>query len=407
MSHTVAAFDGKCSVAEYYEYTRESILRELYAMSDDILLGNDEQSLADDFIEKFSLSPIQEDPNRSRSATEKKVVGGDPTLNSGRTFIEVRHTIIEVPLLPRRSNSRVVQLHASSWPMDKIEAEFNLVNHVLTITTFSAEVEQKLKLLKTMMAYVNRDIELQNPNLLQYVWDALRRRRREAAQANRQFVEKMEKLGIPIGRRPGAIEPIALEVRQEIVLLREEGPNADPMQPHLAPKNLAEIIGLIDKSGKNFEATPEVYSKLQEEQLRDIIVGNLNSVFLYTVAAGEVFSKGGKCDILINAPGGVALIAECKKWGGQALYNETISQLFGYMAFHHTIGIMITFSTRKGLTNAISEAKRAIREHPSFLTGSLVDKTTTYCISTHEHPDDPLKRIEVHHLFFNLYSSAT
>jgi hypothetical protein len=65
---------------------------------------------------------------------------------------------------------------------------------------------------------------------------------------------------------------------------------------------------------------------------------------------------------------------------------------------------MITFSKNKGLTNVVNEADEATKAHPSYKQGSLKVNGITYRTSTHEHPNDAQRTVEVHHLFFDLYA---
>ena len=77
-------------------------------------------------------------------------------------------------------------------------------------------------------------------------------------------------------------------------------------------------------------------------------------------ATGEAFSKSGKTDILLRVRDGVVLVAECKFWHGAKKYGETIDQLFGYLTWRQTYGIVITFSKNKGLTGVAEAAKEAV-----------------------------------------------
>jgi hypothetical protein len=168
---------------------------------------------------------------------------------------------------------------------------------------------------------------------------------------------------------------------------------------------MTQIVGLIDRSGKGFETTPGVYAALGEEQLRDIILGHLNAVFGLAAATGEAFSKKGKTDILLRVPDGVVLIAECKFWNGAKQFGATIDQLFGYLTWRHTYGIVITFSKNKGLTGVVEAAKEAVSKHESY-KGGLRGVGDTHLVSIHTHPDDDEKSVEVHHLFYNLYAGS-
>lgn len=76
-------------------------------------------------------------------------------------------------------------------------------------------------------------------------------------------------------------------------------------------------------------------------------------------------------------------------------------QLFGYLTWRHTTGILVTFSRRKGLTNVIATAKNATAAHQSF-SRDLKTVGPSYFSSVHVHPTDEQKLIEVHHLFLDM-----
>jgi hypothetical protein len=177
---------------------------------------------------------------------------------------------------------------------------------------------------------------------------------------------------------------------------------AGPAEPQLDRGSIAAMVQLINQSGKAFETTPGTYGKLEEEDLRNIILGHLNAVFTLGPSIGDTFSRGGKTDILLRVPGGALLIVECKFWGGAKLYQATIDQLFRYVSWRHTNGIIVTFSRTENLERVVAEANRATEDHPTYRRG-LPDQTLTYRTTLHAHPADSPKNIEVHHLFFDLH----
>jgi hypothetical protein len=73
---------------------------------------------------------------------------------------------------------------------------------------------------------------------------------------------------------------VNVQIRREIQLLREPPLRAPgPAEPHIAAESLAEILKLIDQSGKSLEVAPSGYAKLGEQELRDIVAAHLNAVF--------------------------------------------------------------------------------------------------------------------------------
>lgn len=163
-----------------------------------------------------------------------------------------------------------------------------------------------------------------------------------------------------------------------------------------------EVIEVIRKAGQMFEVAPAVFSKLKEEDLRFIILSVLNAIF-ESGATGETFSKGSNTDIHLVIPQGGILIAECKFWPGQKKYRDAIDQLFGYLTWRHNYGIMITFSKNKDFSNVLQRASGAIRSHSTYLSG-FQQLSRTHFQSLHTFPEDRGKIVEIHHLFFSLYT---
>ena len=298
-------------------------------------------------------------------------------------------------------------MRASNWPLSRVQATLDIASNTVALKAYSTDIERRIKTLDDMIRSINEEIASQNPIFIGQIEQLVGERISNVSQASRQFAERMRKLGIDVTKRADAVEPVDIEVKKELRWIREpiQHPTS-PNEPYLAPDAVRQIVGLIDAAGKTFQVAPSIYSQLGEEDLRTIIVGQLNAVFNSNSVTGETFSKEGKTDIFVNVVGGAVLIGECKFWGGGGLYRDTINQLFRYMAWHHTIGIMITFSKRKGLTKVISEADSAIAGHLTYKQNSLNEENSTYRTSVHVHPDDPDKIIEIYHLFFNLYSGT-
>jgi hypothetical protein len=164
---------------------------------------------------------------------------------------------------------------------------------------------------------------------------------------------------------------------------------------------LAEILKLIDQSGKSMEVAPSGYAKLDEPELRDIVVGHLNAVFGRQAATAETFSKQGKTDVHLIVPGGAVLVGECLLWRARAYYRSKLKQIFGYLTFRHTQAVLITFSKLKGIGDHVATGIDAIGDHPST-TSKPAQKGPTYLVSEHRHPADDNRRVTVHHLLFDL-----
>ena len=135
-----------------------------------------------------------------------------------------------------------------------------------------------------------------------------------------------------------------------------------------------------------------------------MILVSLNSLF-EGKATGETFSHKGKTDIYLNIDKGNVLICECKIWGGQALYHKTIEQLLGYLTWRHNFGVMITFANQKNFLKILADAPVIIQGHTSYRSG-FQKVTENHFLSHHKIDQDEAKDVEIHHLFYNLYTNG-
>ncbi|MCA2003655.1 MAG: hypothetical protein LDL06_02685, partial [Candidatus Nitrosotenuis sp.] len=210
-----------------------------------------------------------------------------------------------------------------------------------------------------------------------------------------------ENLPIKLKRKDNS-PGIDLRIKKKIrVLLPKE--KQSESQPYIEGDTLNAVIDLIRNQGRSFELTPKVFSTLEEEWLRDIILSMLNAV-LEGGATGETFVKRGKTDIhlKLNVEGGI-LSAECKFWGGEKKYQETIDQHFGYLTWKQDYAIQITFSKNVDFSSVINNSIKATKEHPTYVEGSFRQVDKSYFITSHILLGDSEKRVEVHHFLFDLH----
>ena len=220
----------------------------------------------------------------------------------------------------------------------------------------------------------------------------------------KKYLKEINNLGnIPSEnvRKGDAGKIIDLHKKQKIELIKSK-PGSVP-DPELEQKSAQIVIELIKSQGKKFEITPKDFSKHDEEGLRDIILSKINAI-CEGEAPGETFVKTGKTDInlMMNIPGCI-LSAECKFWGGEQQYRETIDQHFGYLTWRQNYAIQITFSKNKGFSEVIEKAKEAATGHPTFVGGSHREIDESHFVTTNTFPEDSVKQVKIHHLLFNLY----
>lgn len=136
-----------------------------------------------------------------------------------------------------------------------------------------------------------------------------------------------------------------------------------------------EILSLVKHYLSTLERIPNTCSKLDEEEIRDLLLSALNGVFRGQ-ANGEAFSRNGKTDILIESNTRYAFIAELKIWSGIKKFEDALNQLLSYSTWRDNKLSLIVFTRDTSLFTVTKEIS-------SFLDGHL-DKVYFKVIDTNE-----------------------
>ncbi|WP_146160774.1 hypothetical protein [Deinococcus arcticus] len=98
----------------------------------------------------------------------------------------------------------------------------------------------------------------------------------------------------------------------------------------LPEKDYRLVLDAIDDFARQLERGNRMAGQLGEEALRDVLLAALNMLFRGQVS-GETFNRRGKTDILLRQGNDTAFLGECKFWGGEKLFLETVDQLLKYL----------------------------------------------------------------------------
>ena len=126
-----------------------------------------------------------------------------------------------------------------------------------------------------------------------------------------------------------------------------------------------QILKLIENMAEAMEKNPSVFSEMNEESLRTLLLAQLSGCYKGQ-ATGETFNYKGKTDILISSEGRNIFIAECKFWNGHKSLMEAIDQLFGYTTWHDTKVAIIIFNKNQNFSQVLNSIKSRTKEHPHF-----------------------------------------
>jgi hypothetical protein len=364
--------------------------------------------IVDQFVNDFMLEPIEWDSERQPWMPDDVT---EHVVEEARSLSANHIRQLFLPIVRKKSNPRVLTLRPQSHWVQRgadpsRDSEYIESDAVIRLRGTVEDLSNMRSNAMTLIQLINAEVTEVYSSLRPDTERMLASRRRHLKLDASQLEADAKTLGVVIMReRRDAPRPVDVRVRQEVTIHRETIKDHRSVDYRLSPESLARIVDLIDRAGKGFEYAQREFRKLGEEGLRHIILGYLNAVFERPDATGETFSKDGRPDLVIMRDGHPILVGECKFWGGSKLYGSTLEeQLSRYVHWRHTAAVMITFSNQRSLQRVVTEAKMATEQLSSYVSTQGI-RSETYFVTFHTHPDDEERNLEVHHLFFNLYSS--
>jgi hypothetical protein len=112
------------------------------------------------------------------------------------------------------------------------------------------------------------------------------------------------------------------------------------------------------------ERSPSVFARMQEEDLRTVLLVGLNGVFEGN-ATGETFNGEGKSDILIRVDDCNIFIGECLFWDGPEKFRKKLTdQLFRYATWRDSKLAAIVFNRKKDFSAVIQKMKEVVAGLP-------------------------------------------
>lgn len=174
-------------------------------------------------------------------------------------------------------------------------------------------------------------------------------------------------LGLPMKRRPDADTGFKLPlVRKKRPFTLPPTPNESfRPEPTLPDSEYDDILDIIDRLALQIERSPSTFVHMKEENIRGIILVNLNGHYEGD-ATGETFNSEGKTDILVRAADRHVFVAECKFWKGEKALHATIDQILGYLTWRDTKASLVIFSKNVDFTRVLSSIMKSVPLHPNY-----------------------------------------
>lgn len=402
---------------DFYFELFDKIKLKIASEKDDFIIAQPTEDLVKYYTQDL-LQPVEFNLDREETLEHQKYIKTIAAhqrewgyQNEGDLRMECERVIVKIPILPNRHISQILSLRTNTVTISATpEFKINGNNVLIEVETkgygFNLQNEQISERILTTKNYVinyfhskNAEINVQNTTLPSLLTQYINERKEKLDSDKKRLTELTKLIKIPLARKDeDIIKKIQMEKQPFVHRIK---PKTNEEEYQLDRDKVLDIIKLINNQCLQFEKTPRTYDKFDEPSLRDLILANLNSIF-EGKATGETFNNKGKTDIYLNIDKGNILVSECKFYGGEKLYHETIDQLLGYLSWRQNFGIMISFCKQKNFTKVLEDAEVIIKKHPTYESSYRVISQSHF-ISKNTLPSDDYKHVEIHHLYYNLY----
>ena len=400
------------------EYKLQAIQRQASRRVNDIpedqFLIAEDQQIVDHIVADSSIQPLVLQENAAvmhKAETHVDVSSDEPNRVSvyGTFGFSVPGTRINVDI-PFSGDEWLLYCRISRSPSVVPEAEVLQGNLRISISLphdadpekFKENYQGELDILKDCVKESHNQVIHYNQCLPQLIRQAITSRRERL----RKHAGIAELLNIPLTTREGApsITPVKIKIRRPSPLPVPPKTGLVP-EPGIDDEDYEHILHFIRHQGRTFERTPGTYAMHGEEDLRNIILAQLNGHFKGE-AAGEVFRRRGKTDICIEQDNRAAFIGECKLWSGPFGLAEALEQLLGYLTWRDSKASLIIFNLKnKNFSKILEAVPETVKRHPLYVRDLPCEESGEWRVQMHSEEDEG-RRVIVHLFVFNLYQSS-
>ncbi len=340
----------------------------------DKLLMSSDEAIAEELLEQFSVicPQLERQPDKITHPdphVEKRDLGAGYARGDVRRSITVRKFIVPFDgepevfrLAPGRSNGNPPWAELDSIARTLTLSRDDSPGSVPDVPQIQRDVLMQLDAIDVWLEWSREAIRAHNAIVGDLVPIS---RRRESIQRERGV---QEALGFRMNRRDDASAYSVPLIRRRFGLASQADPGGTfHPEPALLENDYEAAMGVLVSSRNALERSPSLTSSYGEEQIRDLLLIFLNAQF-EGAAAGEVFNKSGKTDILIRVDDRNIFIGECKIWGGPNSISQGLEQLFDrYLTWRDAKAALMLFVRDGDLTAITRKSIEVIEAHPQYL----------------------------------------
>jgi hypothetical protein len=404
------------TISDYYRAALEELKQQVESTPDEQVLGMDPEEWLNYLVTKFGMEPIAIDDARQDQMVEvdhQRTLRGYDIYSDAGPGTVVRSTAIrvEVPVIPTDTLQEIWKhkLSPNMFSLATAYPEFDYDHHngqisSLVYSTSAGDVKREVDNIKSSIRKYNDSINSENQAFPQQVLRIVMAKRNRVVEKHKKLDELAAAAGIPLTKKAdiSTVIPTAPRIRSKIApvlpptVKRQE-------RPVLEQAKFEAILDLIDNQCRQFERTPQAFTQLTEEGLRDVILSSLNAIF-EGAAGGETFQGIGKVDIHLRITQGEVFVSEVKFWGGAATLDELIKQLRGRLTWRDGYGVALVLSRNVGFGEVIKTVGEAIQGLEGFVKGSLRVRAENHFVARFTIASDATRHAEVHVLVYNMHA---
>jgi len=391
---------------------RMQVAQTVNQIPEDKFLASSTEELVEHVISRAEVEPLvlhDESATSHQSETQidvthdqSRVFGG----RAGKVVIPGTRFTVEIPysgehwLFHYRTNP-----FSSMLPRARVDGRSVYITvalpHDADKSQFKTHYDRQFSLLKEFVSWSHAQVVQFNKALPAVARTAVEERKERL----KKHGDIAEMIGIPMKKRDDApsVKPVKVQVRRPKPL---PAPPKSGLasEPGIDEQSFEQILRFIRHQGRTFERTPSTYSKHGEEDLRNIVLAQLNGHF-EGLAGGEVFRGKGKTDICIEEGSRSAFVGECKLWSGPSALSDAVDQLLGYLTWRDSKAALIVFNTKnKEFSKIIETLPTTIKKHSLYLRDLPCDESGEWRVLMRSEEDEG-RRVTVHVFAFNLFTA--
>lgn len=375
---------GERRLDDYLRDRLRRALEELAGLDPDLILSENVDVVVASLLNKHMPVPIKVDwDGATRTPVTEVTTQVRDQFGRGQVYTVPAGKV--VVSYPTSGTTEMLNYQASTFRLGGTHGVVSsgyvvveIVERTLNTDAIRAHVERVKSDVEKRVTWANADLGTFHSTAEQSVRNAFELRRERI----RNDREVEDALGIPI-RTSSTPRPPVPARRAQITLQARRAQGGFVPEPVLDDAIYQDVLQAVRAWATSLERTPSTAARLDEEELRDLLLGNLNT-YWQGGAGGELFNGSGRTDILIRHGDRNAFIAECKIWHGPKGVADAVNQLLGYLVWRDSKAALVMFIKTKDPAATIDRLHAAVEAHPSYVLtkeardpGSRVDYIIT------------------------------